>query len=33
MIPFDSDSCDHCVFKEQNDLVDTILFPRMENFV
>ncbi len=31
--PFSSESCNHCVFKAQNDLVDMILEPKMENFV
>ena len=30
---FPPDNCNHCVFKSQNDLVDMILNPKMENFV
>ena len=30
--PFPTDDCNHCVFKEQNDLVEMILNPQMENF-
>ena len=33
MVSFDVSSCNHCVFKSQNDLVDMILNPEMENFV
>ncbi|MCK5609735.1 radical SAM protein [Candidatus Pacearchaeota archaeon] len=31
--PFPTDNCNHCVFKEQNDLIERILHPEMENFV
>ena len=33
MIPFETKDCDHCVFKGQNDLVEMLLNPRMENFI
>jgi len=33
MEPYPTKNCDHCVFKEQNDLVYSILNPEMENFV
>jgi len=33
MKPFPTYNCNHCVFKQQNDLVDMILNPVMENFV
>ncbi len=33
MIPFPTGDCNHCVFKQQNDLVESILRPEMENFV
>lgn len=33
MISFPTDNCDHCVFKQQNDLIERILNPEMGNFV
>ncbi len=33
MKPFSTDNCNHCVFKQQNDVIDMILHPVMENFV
>jgi hypothetical protein len=34
IIPFGTESCNHCVFKGQNDLVDNILNPTtMSDFV
>jgi MoaA/NifB/PqqE/SkfB family radical SAM enzyme len=34
IIPFPNSSCNHCVFKPQNDLVDSLLNPiEMENFI
>ncbi len=33
-VPYDPKDCDHCVFKSQNDIVDSIIHPSgMENFV
>jgi MoaA/NifB/PqqE/SkfB family radical SAM enzyme len=31
--PFPTVNCNHCVFKGQNDLIDMVLNPEMENFV
>lgn len=33
MTPFLPNNCDHCVFKEQNDLIGMVLNPQMENFI
>ena len=33
MESFSPDNCNHCVFKQQNDLIEMILHPVMENFV
>ena len=33
VVSFPSENCNHCVFKAQNELVDMILNPEMENFV
>jgi hypothetical protein len=31
--PFDCKDCSNCVFREQNDLVEAIINPEMEDFV
>ena len=31
--PFPTKDCDHCVFKGQNDLIEMLLNPQMENFI